>query len=362
MIEKISRLFLCICFSRNVFIKFYKFFYYYLNPSEKKYSRYKKIVEERLVAVMHNRTPHSLYAPIVYTLAGGGKRLRPVLTILACESVGGKFSSALPAATAIEILHNFTLVHDDIMDNAHMRRGRNSVYKQFDSNTALIAGDTMVALAYEELLRTKTLSPAILLKIFTKGFREVCEGQEWDKQCQEKKSTTLDEYFVMIEKKTAALLATATTMGGIIGNGTAKEISALQQFGTYLGIAFQIQDDYLDIYATETEFGKRIGGDIAEGKKTYPTLRALQKSSGVTKNNLLALLDESQHYRTHEKKFSSCLKKIMAIMNTLHIQEDAHKEIQHWTQRSLRALASLQQTSAKEILSQISVQLVERTF
>ncbi len=332
-----------------------------MHPYEKKYSRYKQLVEKRLVAVTQKRKPASLFEPIAYTLNGGGKRIRPVLTMLACESVHGKITTAISAASAIEILHNFTLIHDDIMDNADMRRGRNSVHKQFDSNTALLAGDTMVALAYEELLKTKTSSLQLLHTVFTNGFRNVCEGQQLDKECQGNNNISLDDYFAMIEKKTATLFSTATTMGAIIGNDNSREINALKKFGAYLGIAFQIQDDYLDVYATDIEFGKRSGGDIAEGKKTFLTLRALQKLSGTKKNIFLALLRTAQQQH-NKKEFALYFSEIKTTMNALHIPEDTHKEITHWTNRSIKALAPLQHTEAKNMLTQISLQLVERTF
>ncbi|MCX6133261.1 MAG: polyprenyl synthetase family protein [Ignavibacteriales bacterium] len=264
-----------------------------MNSPEKKsttharlYDRYKKLVEKTLSGIIKDRLPRSIYEPSEYVLEAGGKRIRPVLMLLSCEAVGGDPRKALLAGAAIEILHNFTLVHDDIMDNASSRRGRKTVHTKWDTNVAILVGDELLALAYRALLQTKSPHIQEIAKIFTEGVVEVCEGQAYDKEFERRQSVTVDEYLLMIEKKTARMVAVSAEIGGLVGNGARASIRALRRYGEHVGRAFQIQDDLLDIIADEKELGKPVGGDLIEGKKTFLLLEALRTARGRDKELL----------------------------------------------------------------------------
>ncbi len=251
-----------------------------------RYKEYGSLVENYLSNFIEPRVPKSLYEPAKYILAAGGKRIRPVLVLCACEAVGGRKEAALDAATGLEILHNFTLVHDDIMDHAASRRGRATVHTKWDENVAILAGDVLLGLAYRALLRSETTCIQELSKIFTEGVIEVCEGQAYDKEFEDRKRVTLDEYLLMIQKKTGTMVAVATEVGAILGNASSEERKALKLYGHRVGQAFQIQDDLLDVVADEKKFGKTIGGDIVEGKKTFLLITALRHARGADRNLL----------------------------------------------------------------------------
>ena len=251
-----------------------------------RYQEYGSRVETYLASFIKRSVPESLYEPAKYILAAGGKRIRPVLVLCACEAVGGKNDEALDAAAGLEILHNFTLVHDDIMDHAASRRGRPTVHTKWDENIAILAGDVLLGLAYRALLQSNTPRIHKLSTIFTEGVIEVCEGQAYDKEFERRKTVTLDEYLLMIQKKTGTMVAVATEVGAILGNATRDERAALKTYGELVGQAFQIQDDLLDVIADEKKFGKTIGGDIVEGKKTFLLITALQRAKGDDKRML----------------------------------------------------------------------------
>lgn len=213
--------------------------------------------------------PASLYQPIKYFLEIGGKRLRPSLTLLACRAVGGRIEDALSSAVAIELLHNFTLVHDDIMDQDDLRRGHPTVHKRWNEAVAILSGDGLIGLAYRALLNSPADTIHRVMRIFTEGVIKVCEGQAIDKDFEERPEVSLDQYFDMIEKKTGALISIATEIGGIIAKAEEKYIEALREYGALIGRAFQIQDDILDITSTEQVLGKNLGSDLSQGKKTF---------------------------------------------------------------------------------------------
>ncbi|MFA6569853.1 MAG: polyprenyl synthetase family protein [Bacteroidota bacterium] len=236
-------------------------------------------VNQRLLSYFSGLAPESLYEPIRYFVDEGGKRLRPVLTMLSAGAVGTEPESAIDAGVALEILHNFTLVHDDIMDKSPMRRNRATVHIKWDEPTAILAGDVMVGHAYNLLpsnLQNKKSDK--ICKSFTNALIVVCEGQSYDMQFNEKKEISIDDYFGMIAKKTACLIETACVIGGYIGNGTEEQVSALRNYGFNIGMAFQVQDDYLDLTAEQAKLGKTVGQDIVEGKKTCLIISALKKA------------------------------------------------------------------------------------
>lgn len=237
--------------------------------------RLQKLINEELKQLFAGTAPVTLYEPIRYVLEGGGKRIRPVLVILSCQAVGGAAAAATNAAVAVELLHNFTLVHDDIMDNDDTRRGRPTVHKKWDVPVALLAGDGLLALAYQALLRTPSLRISEAAAIFTDGLIEICEGQALDREFETRRDVSLDEYLIMIRKKTAALLELSARIGAVIGNGAPAQVEALGRFAANLGLAFQIQDDVLDITSAQEVMGKTNGSDVMRKKQTYLSIHAL---------------------------------------------------------------------------------------
>mgnify|MGYP001321793308 FL=1 len=233
------------------------------------YDKERKNIDKKLAKALKGRSPFSLYDPASYILESSGKRLRPLLVLLSAKAVGGKIKNFYNAALSVEMLHNFTLVHDDIMDNADLRRGKLTIHKKYNLNTAILTGDILAAVAYEFLLKDCKVNAKQALDSFTKGLVEVCEGQSLDTEFETRKNVSLPEYIKMIEKKTAALARMCCELGAYLADGSKEDVKALSDYGKYLGIAFQIQDDLLDIMADKFEFGKRIGGDLMEGKKKF---------------------------------------------------------------------------------------------
>ncbi len=225
------------------------------------------------------KEPQNLYAPIQYILGLGGKRLRPVLTLMATEIFGADYRKALDAALAIEIFHNFSLVHDDIMDAAPLRRGQPTVHEKWDINTGILSGDAMLINAYQLFENYEGKMFRDLAQLFSKTAIEVCEGQQYDVDFESRDDVSIPEYLKMIEYKTAVLVGAALKMGGIIAGASPKDQNYIYDFGRNLGIAFQLQDDYLDAFGNRETFGKQIGGDIIENKKTYLYLKAMEKGS-----------------------------------------------------------------------------------
>ena len=256
-----------------------------------------------------NKNPKNLYEPIDYILGLGGKRMRPVLTLLAAEVFDADYKDALSAAMAVEVFHNFSLVHDDIMDDAPLRRGQQTVHERWNINTGILSGDAMLILAYQYF---EQYEPAVfrdLAKLFSKTALEVCEGQQWDVDFETRTDVTIPEYLKMIEYKTAVLVAAAMKMGAIIANTSADNANLIYDFGLHLGLAFQLQDDYLDAFGDPETFGKQVGGDIIENKKTYLYLKALEfstpeKASELEKLFGLQLEDNSEKIETVKTVFN----------------------------------------------------------
>ncbi len=250
---------------------------------------YRELINERLSAVVIKPHPVSFYEPVRYVLEAGGKRIRPILVILACQASGGTVESCLDAAVAVEILHNFTLVHDDIMDKDDLRRNRVTVHKKWDEATAILAGDGLVALAYHYLLKTEHDDIKTIANIFTNGIIDVCEGQALDKEFEGRYDIGLEQYLLMIEKKTARLLMIASEIGAIIGGADERQRATLVEFSRQLGNAFQIQDDLLDM---ETTSGKTFGSDIKRKKRTLLLVHAFEHGDASIKQQLWQILHQ----------------------------------------------------------------------
>ncbi len=324
-----------------------------MNKYIKLYERERIKINSILSGALKNRKPVSLYEPGSYILNSGGKRLRPLLVLLSSKAVGGKFSSAYNAAAAVEMLHNFTLVHDDIMDNADKRRGRLTLHKKYDQNTAILAGDSLLSIAYEYLLRDCNGNAKEVVSSFTHGLIEVCEGQSLDTDFESRKNVSLSEYIAMITKKTAAMAEMCCKIGALLGGGTKAQVNALANYGLNLGIAFQIQDDLLDISADEKEFGKTIGGDLVEGKKTFLFLEALEKSRGEDRKKLLKVIERNGIRRNQVGTYKM-------IYEKLDVLNAARSEIKIYTQRALRSL-NLLTAENKKIFIWLADSLIHRT-
>ena len=322
------------------------------NKYQKVYQKELEKLEKKLSVLLENKEPKSLYEPCSYVIRSGGKRLRPFLVLISAKAAGGKFSQAYNAAIAVELVHNFTLVHDDIMDNADLRRGRPTLHVKYDMSTAILAGDNLIVLAYQFLLKDSKINSNKVTSTFTQGIIDVCEGQSLDKDYEVKEEVSLDEYMIMIEKKTAALAAMCCSIGAQIGGGSAREIKALTDYGMNLGIAFQIQDDLLDIIGKE-EFGKNVGGDLLEGKKTYLFLTALSKADGENKEDLIKVIKNKGIRKNQIKKYQK-------IYNDLGVIEDSRKAIEQYTNYALENLRYIKNKESKEMLEWLANSLIKR--
>ncbi|MBU2948072.1 polyprenyl synthetase family protein [Zobellia uliginosa] len=301
------------------------------------------------------KEPKNLYSPISYILGLGGKRLRPVLTLLSAEIFEADYKVALDAALAVETFHNFSLVHDDIMDDAPLRRGKSTVHEKWDINTGILSGDAMLITAYQLFENYDGDTFKNLAKLFSKTALEVCEGQQYDIDFEERDDVTLPEYLKMIEYKTAVLVAAALQMGAIIAKASEKEQSEIYNFGLNLGLAFQLQDDYLDAFGDPKTFGKQVGGDIIENKKTYLYLNALELGSEVQQKELLDM------YSIQPKDPSAKIETIKEIFNQTGSAEYTQKAIEDYTQRAFKLLNTLDiSDNKKEILHDFGEGLMRR--
>jgi Geranylgeranyl pyrophosphate synthase len=238
------------------------------------------IAEKGLMEVELNREPLALFAPIKYLLSSGGKRLRPVITLMACNVFSDNVQRAVEPALALELFHNFTLIHDDIMDGANMRRGQDTVHKKWNTNTAILSGDALMVIAYEMLQKSDQQYISKLLPVFNKVALEVCQGQQLDMNFEKEAFITAEEYIKMVDLKTAALLSGCCSIGAICGDASETDLNLMNSFGRNLGIAFQLQDDLLDSFGDSNVFGKKIGGDIVANKKTFLLITALRLAQG----------------------------------------------------------------------------------
>lgn len=253
-------------------------------------------------------TPASLYDPNRYFLQMGGKRVRPVLCLMGNELFDEINPDAWPVATAIELFHNFTLIHDDIMDAAPLRRGRQTVHEKYGSSTALLAGDVMLVAAYDHLNRISSKYVTAIMHLFNQTAREVCEGQQLDMDFEKTAAVAFDAYLNMISLKTSVLLAASLGMGAILGGAGERNQNLLYEFGRKLGLAFQVQDDYLDAFGDPEKFGKQVGGDIKSNKKTFLLIHALETATGADKRRLEELLQGDEDGKVDEvvRIFRAC--------------------------------------------------------
>ena len=258
------------------------------------FSQLSEIIEAELGKIVYPKTPQKLYQPIDYVMDLGGKRMRPILLLMAYQLFDENIEKAISPALGIELFHNFTLLHDDIMDNARIRRGKQTVHEKWNKNVAILSGDIMLVQAYQLLSNVDKSIVKELMIVFSKAATEVCEGQQWDMDFEIQKEVTLQEYLKMIEHKTAVLLAASLQIGGIIANTSKENQNNLYHFGLNMGIAFQLKDDLLDAFGNSDEFGKQIGGDIISNKKTFLYLKALQLANESQKQDLHKFFNTNQ--------------------------------------------------------------------
>ncbi len=249
--------------------------------------------EEQLNNITYNNEPLELYSPIKYTLSFGGKRIRPVTTLMGCELFCGDYKRALPQAIAIELFHNFTLIHDDIMDNAPIRRGRETVFKKWDSNIAILSGDTLFALAYQYAQQADKEILKDTLNVFNNTAIEVCEGQQFDLNYETCNDVNIDQYVNMIRLKTGVLFGASLKIGALVGGAKMVDANLLYDFGVNIGLGFQLKDDLLDTFGNEGIFGKKTGGDIITNKKTFLYIKALELADDEGRKELMTLYNTS---------------------------------------------------------------------
>ena len=300
------------------------------------------------------KEPLNLYEPIHYILQLGGKRLRPVLTLLTCDIFGGDVKKAYDAALAVEVFHNFTLIHDDIMDSAPIRRGKETVHIKWDENTGILSGDAMMILGNQCFESYDASVFKELMVLFNKTALEVCEGQQCDMDFETRNNVTIEEYMTMITNKTSVLVAAAMKMGAIIAEVSKDEASKIYAFGLNLGIAFQLQDDYLDTFGDAAVFGKQIGGDILENKKTFLYLKALDMCNSKDADRLLTIYNASTPDKVNE---------VTRLFVENKIPEVTIQEIEKYSNKAFEVLDSLSiSESKKEALRDFGLNLMKRTI
>ena len=301
------------------------------------------------------REPYGLYEPIEYTLAAGGKRVRPQLAMIACQMFGGKEEEVLPAALALEVFHNFTLLHDDVMDKADVRRGRATVHVKWNENTAILSGDQMLIEAYKLLAGVPADKLSNVLQLFNKMATEICEGQQYDVDFESQEQVAVEEYLKMIRLKTSVLLATALQIGGYIAGANEEQQEALYQFGINVGLGFQIQDDILDVWGDPETFGKAVGGDISCNKKTFVYLEAMRRLGDEAIGNEL-----QQWYSQVLEDNTTKIAAVKEIFEQLDVRTACEKVVEDYTQKALALLNQLPQNAATEQLRQLANKLNTR--
>ncbi|MHA7842093.1 MAG: polyprenyl synthetase family protein [Winogradskyella sp.] len=302
------------------------------------------------------KEPKNLYEPVNYILKLGGKRLRPVLTLMTADIFGNKAKEAMNAALSIEVFHNFSLIHDDIMDDAPLRRGKETVHEKWDLNTGILSGDAMLIMAYQLFENYDPSTFQALAKLFSKTALEVCEGQQYDIDFETRTDVTISEYLKMIEYKTAVLVGAAMKMGAIVASASEEDQNSIYDFGRCLGIAFQLQDDYLDAFGNPETFGKQVGGDILENKKTYLYLKTLELGNEAQKSNLVKLMS-STSISDAEK-----VEKVKSLFNTSGASNAIKLAVKDYTNKAFSVLQTLNiSEDKKQMLQLFGEQLMNRS-
>ena len=316
-----------------------------------------QLFEQFLLDNKFSREPRELYEPIDYILSLGGKRLRPAVLLMGHYLFDDSVEQSLPAAFAVEVFHNFTLLHDDIMDDAPLRRGKPTVHEKYNLNTGILSGDVMLVYAYEYLTKLEHPRLKDVLKIFNRFAIEVCEGQQLDINFEKRNDVSIEEYIRMIELKTSVLLGGALKIGALLGGANEKDAQLLYEFGRNLGIAFQLQDDVLDTFGDPEKFGKKTGGDIAQNKKTYLYLKALEVADQETKTALKAC------YNNPDMEEGAKIREVIRMFNQLGIRALAEEKQACFQKEALDHLSKIQaEPGRKVMLESFADFLMKREF
>jgi geranylgeranyl diphosphate synthase type II len=305
---------------------------------------YQEFISTYLQSQYETKEPRNLYEPIHYILDLGGKRMRPVLTLMSAEVFDADYKKALPAALAVEVFHNFSLVHDDIMDDAPLRRGHETVHEKWNINTGILSGDAMLILAYQYFEQYEPVIFRDLAKLFSKTALEVCEGQQWDVDFEDRTDVTIPEYLKMIQYKTAVLVAAAMKMGAIIAETSVENANLIYDFGLNLGLAFQLQDDFLDAFGNPETFGKQVGGDIIENKKTYLYLKAVAFSNQEEAEELKRL------FAIQPEDSTDKIERVKALFNSSGASKATQDAIQDFTFKAFQMLDQMNISDDKKAM------------
>ena len=323
----------------------------------KTFNEYLEMVNRAIKAISYPAAPGNLYEPIAYTMALGGKRIRPVLVLMACEAVGGDVDKAVDAAVGLELFHNFTLLHDDVMDNADVRRGQPTVHRRWNANVAILSGDTMLTMASQYMCRVAPEHLAAVNELFNTTAIEIYEGQQYDMDYERRREVSVDEYIKMIRLKTSVLLGCACKLGAIIGGADEQTAQLLYDFGVNLGLAFQLQDDVLDVWGDPATFGKEIGGDIMNNKKTFLLINAMQLAQGDDADELRHWLNDP--YATRDNKVAG----VTALYERLGVRQLAEDAIAHYNDLAIAAFNQANiPDEAKNAFIGLANRLSGRTF
>ncbi len=316
---------------------------------------YRKMANDEIAAIAYPANPNGLYEPIAYTMDLGGKRLRPALALMACEAMGGEAKLALKAAVGLELFHNFTLLHDDVMDNADVRRGKPTVHRRWNDNTAILSGDAMLTMSCQYVAQVDSEILPAVMDLFNKTAMEIYEGQQLDMDFEVLNNVSVDEYIEMIRLKTSVLLGCACKMGAIIAGASDENAQALYNVGLYLGLAFQLQDDVLDVWGDEATFGKAIGGDIMNNKKTFLLVGAMHKAQGDDATELRRWLNDD--YAIRDEKVPA----VTALYERLGMREAADEAIKRYNDMALDALDEVELSDeARHAFIEVIERLVAR--
>ena len=315
-----------------------------------------EIINQEIQSIEYPQNPSGLYAPIAYLLELKGKKIRPALTLLACSLYSEAVKEAINVSLAWEIFHNFTLMHDDVMDKADQRRGQSTVHKKWNENTAILSGDAMLILSYMYMSKSPPRNLKILLDLFSRTAAEICEGQQFDMEYETRTIISEEEYIEMIRLKTAVMFGACLKSGAIVGGANDSDQQILYDFGVSLGLAFQIKDDWLDVYGDPSIVGKRTGGDILCNKKTFLLVTALQTANNEDRTTLLKWMSNNVQ---SEKKINAVRK----LYDKLNIREKVHIVLQNYCNQALNLLQKVSvETIRKKALEDIAVDLIKREY
>lgn len=314
------------------------------------FAKYWNIVQNELIELQKEIQPPSLKEQINYFLTLGGKRLRPSLLLAGCDLFNGDLNKAIKPALGIELFHNFTLIHDDVMDEAPLRRNKETLHKKWNTSTAILAGDAMYASAFSLITSVEDKILTSVIKLFCKTAIEVCEGQQLDMDFENKDNVTIDDYLRMIELKTAVLLACSLKIGAMVAGADEKNTGYLFEFGKNIGIAFQLQDDILDVYGEQEKFGKQVGGDIFAGKKTFPLLKALEMSSG------------SEHFFLLDKNKKD-IQDVISIYNKYNVKDASKEQMNYFYEKAIANLNNLSASGDRmQLLLEFAEKIIKRDY